>query len=288
MPVANLGNGAAGAPPVIDREAMLCNGRIDAMAAALKGVTVDRPAAAGPVPAREPTGIKPIAPTPASETAPSSPAFGIYPVQRIIAERIALRLGLDGQIDTRALSTKGIRIADADRRDPRLIGRAKEQQRRAREVVEHFVAKYPGFIVKAGDLCSLSAKTKPDVRAFFEGHDDPWMQVMLRRVFDRHQAAEVARATDAAKPMPNVMVGQGTNPTSMTILERDPAMIATAQARLREIERKQVNAAARLAAVGQHAENVAPDESNGQTGPSIPRRPGARRPPPGWDGGFGR
>ena len=288
MPVANLGNGAAEAPPVIDREAMLRSGRIDAMAAALKGVTVDRPAAAGPEPAREPTGIKPIAPTPGSETAPSSPAFGTYPVQRIIAERITLRLGLDGQIDTRALSKKGIRIADVDRRDPRLIGRAKEQQRRAREVVEHFVAKYPSFIVKTGDLCSLSAKTKPDVRAFFEGHDDPWMQVMLRRVFDRHQAAEVARATDAAKPMPNVTVGQGTNPTSMTTLERDPAMIATAQARLREIKDAQANAAARVAAVGQHAKNVAPDESDGQADPSIPRRPGARRPPPGWDGGFGR
>lgn len=288
--VASLDNDAAGAPPVIDRDEMLRRGRIDAMAAALKGATVDRPAAPGLVSAREPTGIKAIAPTPAPapETAPPSPAFGTYPVQRIIAERIALRLSLDGQIDTRALATKGIRIAEADRRDPRLIGRAKEQQRRARGAVEHFVTKYPGFIVKTGDLCSLSAKAKPDVRAFFEGHNDPWMQVMLRRVFDRHQAAEVARATDAAKPMPNVMVGQGTNPTSMTILERDPAMIAAAQARLREIERARANAAVPRAAVGPHLKNIGSDESDRRVEQPSPRQSGPRRPPPGWDGGFGR
>jgi hypothetical protein len=226
----------------------------------------------------------PIAPPPA----PSSPASSIYSVQRIIAEKVVLRVGLDGQIDARALAARGIRIADADRRDPRLVGRAREQQRHARTVVETFVTRYPGFIVQTGDVCSLSTNAKPDLRTFFEDHDDPWMQVMLRRVLDRREAAaNVARVPDQDVPPSAVAASAEAPPPSMTTLVRDPALIAAARARQRERE-QQAQATPPRGTAGQQGIAAAQGEKEHQADPVPPPTPAPRRPPPSWDGGFGR
>lgn len=300
-PVTNL-EAPSVAMPVPPKTAVVpaarCN-RIDAMALALKSVKADQrpatdkkasvshaPQTTSPqTPATVPSSVAPTQPA----IPPASAAFRVYSVQRLIADKVVLRLDLNGEIDARSLARRGITIADADRRDPRLVGKAREQRRHAREVVEHFVTRYPGFIVKAGDVCSLSVKTKQDVRAFFDQHDDPWMQMMLRRVFDQHQAAERSRvAKDAATSLPRVEADQVATSPAMTTLERDPAMIAAAQARLREKERDQANAAARLAAAKQPAKDIAPEKSDGPAGPPTVSTPGPKRPPPGWDGGFGR
>lgn len=304
-PATSERDGKVGIPATsaIDGAPTIRDSRIDSMALALKGMKVDPPSISRTVTAEKP----PVSQTPQS-AAPATTAKGssspapmlpatppipamtlVHSVQRIVEEKIVLRLDSNGEIDARALVRQGITIADADRRNPRLVGRAQEQRRHARQVVETFVTKHPEFIVEANDVCSLSPKTKPDVLEFFENHDGPGMQAMLRRVFDQHQAAERSRvARDAATSLTHVAADQVAIPPAMTTLERDPAMIAAAQARLREQERERANAAARLAAAKHPAKDIAPEKSDGPAGPPTPSTPGPKRPPPGWDGGFGR
>lgn len=269
--------------------------RIDIIALALKDMKADQRSAtdkkapvsqaaqpASPeLPAAVPSSVAPTRPAiPAKSTAP-----GLRSIQRLIDDKVVLRLDLNGEIDRRALARQGITIADADRRDPRLVGRAREQRRHARAVVEQFVTRHPGFIVKTGDVCSLSPNTKPDVRAFFDHHDDPWMQMMLRRVIDRHQATEVSRVEiEAAVSSPDATPGQSAVSPPMTTLQRDPAIIAAAQTRLRESERQQGEADVQRPASAPPATDAAANEKDGEAGSPPP----PRRPPPGWDGGFGR
>lgn len=290
-------------PRVIGDNPLRREDRIGAMASALNGAKVvpkmaKPPAMAEKTPAipassAAPPGSTAAAPTNAATTSPASvpllAAPGAFSVQRIIADKIVLRLGRDGQIDAQALARQGVSIADADRRDPRLIGKAREQKLYARKVVENFVTKYPGFIVLAGDGCLLSAKTKPDVRAFFENHNDPSMQVMLRRAFDQHKVAKASPvAMDAVASPTDVRPQPVVEPSSMTILQRDPAMIAAAQARLSDQARQQANTAARQEAAVKRSKIVAANNRDGRARSPTPPISEPRWPPPGWDDGFER
>lgn len=278
--------------------------RTDNMAVAPKGAKVDPVATPRPVTANEPSVSRTSdAALPATTTttsrgsaAPVKPKVShapdaprVHSVQRLIAEKRVLRLDLNGQIDARALAQQGIVIADADRSNPRLVGRAREQRLYAQKVVENFVTKYPEFIVEADDLCSLSARAKPDVRAYFENHDDPRMQLLLRRRYDQHKAAEAARARDRSMaPASNASTADSTAPSLTSTLERDPAMIAAAQARARERQRQRGDAEVPPASKSQPSTAAPAAQQEVAREAPRPQKPGPRRPPPGWDGGFGR
>lgn len=260
-------------------------------------VTIAAPishASAGPVPEPPPNIVPPSAarspaadrPTPVAATltpkAPSKQSEAhIMSVQKIIADKVVLRVGDEGRIDADALAKRGVIIAEADRGNPRLLGRAREQRAYARQAVEGFVTKYPGFV--DGDDISgyrLSSKAMAIMTEFARDYDDNEMQSILKRAKASRATAATGPAAAAQQSATGVAAPPPAPSSSMSVLVRDHEMIEAAMAhaahKRRQIAAAEVRRQAKIdARAGVDAQ--APSLSQPSTRPAR-----ARRLPPGW------
>jgi hypothetical protein len=238
------------------------------IAAPARGAALIAPA---PVKQSEPLAVSPVStevlPTvrATSRAQDANAAPPVMTVQRVIDSKTRLRVGSDGRIDDELLARQGVKIAEGDRKNKRLLGLALAQEDYARRAVTNFVKRAPSFVTERDGRYLLSPKTKSDIAMLARDHDSPALQIVLQMAWEQHRAGEVTQEEQVTTPSPRY-----------TTAERDDA-IATAKADQEERRQRAVTSVA----------GVEKTHSSASETPAAPPSPPAavppRRPPRDWD-----